>query len=74
METISTESISIALGQEADGGWWADIQAMPGMMAYGQTREAAISAVPALALRVAADCIDHGEEVLRQFEKVFSIA
>jgi predicted RNase H-like HicB family nuclease len=47
---------------------------MPGVMAYGPTREAAISAVRALALRVVADCIDHGEEVPPQFEKVFSIA
>jgi hypothetical protein len=32
-------------------------------MAYGETREAAIAAVRALALRGAADCIDHGEEI-----------
>jgi hypothetical protein len=32
-------------------------------MAYGSTRESAIAAVRALALRVAADCIDHSEEV-----------
>jgi len=74
MEMISPESIPIALGQEDDGRWWADIESMPGVMAYGATREAAISAVRALALRVAADCIDHGEEVPPQFEKVFSIA
>ena len=47
---------------------------MPGVMAYGPTREAAISAVQALALRFAADCIDHGEEVPPQFENVFSVA
>ena len=74
METISLESIPILLGQEDDGRWWADIESMPGVMAYGETREAAISAVRALALHVAADCIDHGEEVLPPFEKVFSVA
>jgi predicted RNase H-like HicB family nuclease len=47
---------------------------MAGVMAYGPTREAAISAVQALALRVAADRIDHGEEVPPQFERVFSAA
>jgi len=36
---------------------------MPGVMAYGETRESAIAAVHALALRVAADCIEHGEAV-----------
>ena len=74
METILPESIPIALGQEDDGRWWADIESMPGVLAYGPTREAAVLAVRALALRVAADCIDHGEEVPPQFEKVFSIA
>ncbi len=36
---------------------------MPGVMAYGESRESAISAVRALALRVAADCLEHGEEL-----------
>jgi predicted RNase H-like HicB family nuclease len=57
------ESIPITLGREEAGRWWADIESMPGVMAYGATREAAIAAVRALALRVAADCIDHREEV-----------
>jgi len=62
METTTIESISITLGREDDGRWWADIESMPGVMAYGDTRESAITSVRALALRVAADCIDHGEE------------
>jgi hypothetical protein len=33
---------------------------MPGVMAYGASRESAVASVRALALRVAADCIDHG--------------
>jgi predicted RNase H-like HicB family nuclease len=74
METVSLESIPILLGQEDDGRWWADVESMPGVMAYGPTREAAIAAVRALALRVAADCIDHGEQVPPQFEKVFFVA
>ena len=36
---------------------------MPGVMAYGKTRWEAITAVRALAVRVAADCLDHGENV-----------
>lgn len=72
METITFESIQVVLGREEDGRWWADIEAMPGVMAYGSTRAAALAAVQALALRVAADCIDHGEEVPEPFAKVFS--
>jgi predicted RNase H-like HicB family nuclease len=74
METVTVESIPIVLGREEDGRWWADIESMPGVMAYGDTRELAIAAVRALALRVAADCIDHGEDVPAPFAKVFSIS
>lgn len=73
METITVESIPIVLGCEEDGRWWADIESMPGVMAYGATREAAIAAVRALALRVAADCLEHGEEIPEPFTKVFSV-
>jgi predicted RNase H-like HicB family nuclease len=55
------ESVPIVVGPEDDGRWWADIESMPGVMAYGATREDAIAAVRALALRVAADCREHGE-------------
>ena len=74
MERITVESIPIMVGLEDDGRWWADIESMPGVMAYGATRESAIAAVRALALRVAADCIDHGEEIPEPFTKVFSVA
>ena len=74
MERITVESIPIMVGREEDGRWWADIESMPGVMAYGDTRESAISNVRALALRVAADCIDHGEEIPEPFTKVFSVA
>lgn len=74
MERITVESIPIVVGREEDGRWWADIESMPGVMAYGDTRESAIASVRALALRVAADCIDHGEEVPEPFAKVFSVA
>lgn len=55
------ESIPIVIGREEDGRWWADIEWMPGVMAYGESRDAAIDAVRALALRVAADCREHHE-------------
>jgi predicted RNase H-like HicB family nuclease len=34
---------------------------LPGVMAYGASREQALAAVQALALRVIADRIEHGE-------------
>ena len=74
MDTDAIVSIPITLGKEEDGRWWADIESMPGVMAYGSTREAAITAVRALALRVAADCIDHDEDVPPPLAKLFSVA
>jgi predicted RNase H-like HicB family nuclease len=74
METVTVESIPILVGLEEDGRWWADIESMPGVMAYGPTRDAAIAAVRALALRVAADCIDQGEQVPEPFARVFSVS
>jgi predicted RNase H-like HicB family nuclease len=74
METVTVESIPITIGREEDGRWWADVESMPGVMAYGSTRDSAIANVRALALRVAADCIDHGEEVPPPLAKVFSVA
>jgi len=71
MDTVAIESIPIIVGREEDGRWWADIECMPGAMAYGATRESAISAVRSLALRVVADCIDHGEGVPAPFALVF---
>ena len=74
METVTVESIPVLVGREEDGRWWADVQSMPGVMAYGPSRDAAIAAVRALALRVAADCIDHGEDVPEPFARVFSVS
>ena len=54
--TIETE-------REDDGRWIAEIQALPGVMAYGVTREEAIKHVEALALRVLAERLEHGEAV-----------
>ena len=74
MAAVSAISIPIVVGREDDGRWWADIESMPGVMAYGATRDSAIGAVRALALPVAADCMDHGEDVPTPFAKVFSVA
>jgi predicted RNase H-like HicB family nuclease len=70
MERITLESIPIVVGREEDGRWWADIESMPGVMAYGETRELAIAAVRALALRAAADYIEHGEEIPEPFSPI----
>ena len=49
------ESFEIEFEQEVDGRWLADIPSLPGVMAYGKTKEDAEVNVTALALRVLAD-------------------
>ncbi len=49
------------LEQEEDGRWIADVVALPGVMAYGNSREEALRHAMAFALRVVADQLDHGE-------------
>ncbi len=46
---------------EADGRWLAEVLPLPGVLAYGATREEAMAKAEALALRVIADQLDHGE-------------
>jgi len=41
----------------------AEVPEPPGTMVYGQTREEATARVQALALRVLADRLEHGEKV-----------
>ena len=60
---MNIESMLVTVGQEEDGRWWADIESMPGVMAYGATRELAVAAVRSLALRVGRNCVDHGEDL-----------
>ena len=48
----------IVFDREEDGRWIAEIEALPGVLAYGTTRNEAQSKVEALALRVIADQIE----------------
>ncbi len=54
-------SFAIEIEQEADGRWIAEIPDLPGVLAYGATERAAIASAEALALRVLADQLEHGE-------------
>ena len=49
------------LDRETNGLWIAEIPDLPGAMVYGETREAAVAKAKALALRVIADRLEHGE-------------
>jgi predicted RNase H-like HicB family nuclease len=53
--------LAIEYYREDDGRWLADIPALPGVTVYGRTKKQATAAVQALALRLIADRLEHGE-------------
>ncbi len=55
--------LRIEFDHEDDGRWIAEIQALPGVMAYGASRKEARAKVEALALRTLADRLEHGETI-----------
>jgi len=67
MLTIDTE-------QEDDGRWIAEITALPGVMAYGSTEAEARQRAAALAFRVIAERLEHGEPVPEEARSLFALA
>ena len=62
----------IEIEREDDGRWIAEVSELPGVMAYGANREEAIAKAQALALRVIADRLEHGEEI-PELQGVFAV-
>jgi predicted RNase H-like HicB family nuclease len=55
--------LQVEVEREDDGRWIAEVVELPGVQAYGQTREEAVERAKALSLRVLADRLEHGESV-----------
>ncbi len=62
----------VEVEQEDDGRWLAEVPELLGVLAYGSSRDEAVSRAQALALRVLADRIDHGE-LVPQVGGVFAV-
>jgi predicted RNase H-like HicB family nuclease len=62
----------VEIEQEGDGRWIAEVPELPGVLAYGASREQAVTRAQALSLRVLAERLDHGEDI-PQVGAVFSI-
>lgn len=54
-------NFTIEYEREDDGRWLAEVPELPGALAYGATADEAMARVEALALRVLADRLEHGE-------------
>ena len=65
--------MKIEIEKEEDGRWIAEIPDLPGVLVYGDSRNEAISKAEALALRVLADRLEHGEEI-PELKEVFAVS
>jgi len=65
--------MKIEIEKEEDGRWIAEVLELPGVMVYGNSRNEAISKAEALALRVLADRLEHGEEI-PELKEVFAVS
>ena len=65
--------MKIQVEREQDGRWIAEVPELPGVMAYGKTQAKALAKVEALALRVIADRLDHGEGV-PELRELFAVS
>ena len=62
-------TFTVEYEQEDDGRWLAEVIELPGVLVYGQSSDEAIAKAQALALRVLADRLEHGENA-REFINV----
>ena len=64
--------LNVEVEREEDGRWIAEVPDLPGVQAYGPTRQEAIERAKALSLRVLADRLEHGESV-PEMSEVFAV-
>ena len=65
--------MKIEIEREEDGRWIAEVPELPGVMAYAKTQAQALAKVEALALRVIADRLDHGESI-PELRELFAVS
>jgi len=66
-------NLRIEVELETDGRWMAEVLELPGCLAYAGSQADAVAKAKALALRVLADRLEHGEPVPAG-EELFSMA
>jgi predicted RNase H-like HicB family nuclease len=59
----ASSAIRLEVEREEDGRWLAEVPALSGALAYGRTRDEAVARIKALALRILAELLEHGEPI-----------
>ena len=63
---------TVEVEREEDGRWIGEVIDLPGVLAYGTSRDDAVAKAKALAFRVLADRLEHGETI-PEIEGVFAV-
>ena len=63
---------TVEIEREEDGRWIGEVMDLPGVLAYGASRDEAVAKAKALAFRVLADRLEHGEGI-PQLHGVFAV-
>jgi predicted RNase H-like HicB family nuclease len=66
------QPLRIDVEKEEDGRILASVPDLPGVMAYGETKEDAVRKVKSIALQVLAEMIESGEEVPGPLQFLFA--
>jgi predicted RNase H-like HicB family nuclease len=69
---VSIEPLRIEIDCEADGRILASVPDLPGVMAYGDTQDAAVRKAKSTALQVLADMVASGDEVPEPLKALFA--
>ncbi len=64
---------TVEIEREEDGRWIGEVADLPGVLTYGATRDEAVAKAKALAFRVLADRLEHGEEI-PEIHGVFAVS
>ena len=54
---------TVDIERETDGRWIGEVTELPSALVYGNTRDDAVAKAKALAFRVLADRLEHGEDI-----------
>lgn len=63
---------TVDIERETDGRWIGEVPELPGVLVYGANRDEAVAKAKALAFRVLADRLEHGEDI-PEIEGVFAV-
>jgi predicted RNase H-like HicB family nuclease len=63
---------TVDVERETDGRWIGEVPELPGVMVYGVSRDEAVAKAKALAFRVLADRLEHGEDI-PEIQGVFAV-